>query len=121
MFSPRPVPTMPAAAKPVLVLRGRFDIASLAALHLAALAVMAASEFELVPRLAFILTWSLLNFFWFALLRRPVLSAALSLALIVALIEISRFKFRTLFMTASFIDVMIIDSDTFAFLWMIFP
>jgi hypothetical protein len=31
------------------VLRGRFDIASLAALHLAALAVMAVSEFELVP------------------------------------------------------------------------
>jgi hypothetical protein len=107
---------MPAAA-----LRGRLDIACLAALHLAAFAVMAASEFELVPRLAFILTWSLLNFFWLALLRRPVLSAALSLALVVVLIEISRFKFRTLFMTASFIDVMIIDSDTFAFLWSIFP
>ena len=62
---------------------GRFDIVGLAALHLTALAVMAASEFELVPRLAFILTWSLLNFFWLALLRRPVLSAALSLALVI--------------------------------------
>src|ERR1700694_4723773 len=110
MSPSRSWPPMPAAAS---ALRGRFDIASLAALHLAALAVMAASEFELVPRLAFILTWSLLNFFWLALLRRPVLSAALSLAIIVVLIEISRFKFRVLFMTASFIDVMVIDSETF--------
>jgi hypothetical protein len=121
MSSPRPFPTMPAAAKPAAALRGRFDIASLAALHLAALAVMAVSEFELVPRLAFILTWSILNFFWLALLRRPALSAALSLAVIIVLVEVSRFKFRVLFMTASFIDVMIIDSDTLAFLWMILP
>jgi hypothetical protein len=113
------LPTIPAALKPTL--RRRFDIASLAALHLAALALMAGSEFELVPRLVFILTWSLLNCFWLALLRRPLLSAALSLALIIVLIEISRFKFRVLLMTASFIDVMIIDSDTVAFLWMIFP
>jgi Sulfatase len=103
------------------MLRRRFDIAGLAALHLAALAVMAFSEFELVPRLAFVLTWCVLNFFWLALLRRPVLSAAISLALIAVLIEISRFKFQVLFMTASFIDVMIIDSDTLAFLWTIFP
>jgi hypothetical protein len=125
MFSPRfwlPRPAAPPApARPVPALRRRLDIAGLAALHLAALAVMAVSEFELVPRLAFILTWSLLNFLWLALLRRPVLSAALSLVLIITLIEVSRFKFRVLFMTASFIDVMIIDSDTIAFLWMIFP
>jgi hypothetical protein len=37
---------------------------------LAALAVMAVSEFELVPRLAFILTWSILNFFWLAVAAR---------------------------------------------------
>jgi hypothetical protein len=116
-----PFPSPPTATKPASALRGRFDIASLAALHLAALAVMAVSEFELVPRLAFVLTWGILNFFWLALLRRPVISAALSLALIVILVEISRFKFQILFMTASFIDVMIIDSDTLAFLWLIFP
>jgi hypothetical protein len=118
LSSSRSIPTAP---KPVPALRRRLDVAGLAALHLAALAVMAFSEFELVPRLAFILTWSILNFFWLALLRRPLLSAALSLALIMALIEISRFKFRVLFMTASFIDVMVIDSDTLAFLWSIFP
>src|SRR3981081_1361480 len=77
-------------------------------------------QFELVPRLAFILTWSLLNFLWLALLRRPVLSAALSLAIVIVLIEISRFKFRVLFMTASFIDVMVIDSETFTYIAHIF-
>jgi hypothetical protein len=111
----------PAAAKAVSALRGRFDIAILAALHLAALALLAASEFELVPRLAFILTWCILNFFWLALLRRPVLSGALSLALVIALIEISRFKFQVLWMTASFIDVMIIDAEMLTYLWSIFP
>jgi hypothetical protein len=121
MSSSRSGSTLPAATKPIPALRGRFDIAALAALHLAALAVLAVSEFELVPRLAFILTWSILNFFWLALLRRPVLSAALSLALIVVLIEISRFKFRVLFMTASFIDVMVIDSETFTYIATIFP
>jgi hypothetical protein len=117
----RAIPTAPTAPKPVPRLRVRLDVAGLAALHLAALVVMAISEFELVPRLAFILTWSILNFFWLALLRRPLLSAALALAIVVVLIEISRFKFQVLFMTASFIDVMIIDSDTLAFLWTIFP
>jgi hypothetical protein len=121
MPSWRFLPSMPAAATPALAWRRRYDIATLAALHLAALAVMAVSEFELVPRLAFVLTWSLLNFSWLALLRRPVLSAALSLAIIVVLVEISRFKFRVLFMTASFIDVMVIDSETFAYLGTIFP
>jgi Sulfatase len=120
MSSSRSFPTVPAAAT-AHAWRRRYDIAILVALHLAALAVMAVSEFELVPRLAFILTWSILNFFWLALLRRPVLSAALSLALIVLLVEISRFKFRVLFMTASFIDVMVIDSETFTYLGTIFP
>jgi hypothetical protein len=120
MFSSQSFPTRPRTT-PAPVWRGRYDIALLAALHLAALAVMAISEFELVPRLAFILTWSLLNFFWLALLRRPVLSAALSLAIIVVLVEISRFKFRVLFMTASFIDVMVIDSETFTYISTIFP
>jgi hypothetical protein len=121
MFSSRSFPTLPAIAKPAPGWRRRFDIAILAALHLAALAIMAVSEFELVPRLAFILTWSLLNFLWLALLRRPVLSAALSLAIVIVLIEISRFKFRVLFMTASFIDVMVIDSETFTYIATVFP
>ena len=55
-------------------------------------------------------TWGLLNFFWLALLRRPVVSAALSLAMIVALILFSRLKFDIVWMTANFLDVWIINA-----------
>jgi hypothetical protein len=96
-------------------------IAPVAAFHLAALAVMIWSEAWPIPMVAFLLTWSMLNFFWLTLLRRPALSAALSFAMFVVLILVSRFKFEILWMTASFIDVMVIDLDTFAFLWMVFP
>jgi phosphoglycerol transferase MdoB-like AlkP superfamily enzyme len=96
-------------------------VAPVAACHLAALAVMMWSEAWPVPAVAFLLTWGMLNFFWLALLRRPALSAALSFAMFVILILISRFKFDVLWMTASFVDVMVIDLDTFAFLWMVFP
>ena len=41
--------------------------------------------------------------------------------LLVVLIVVSRFKFDVLWMTLSFIDVMVIDADTFAFLMMMFP
>src|SRR6266702_1043065 len=92
-----------------------------AAFHLAALAVMAWSEIGAVPMAAFILAWGLINCFWLALLRRPGLAAALSFLLLVILVAISRFKFQVLWMTVTFIDVMIIDSDTFTFLWAVFP
>jgi hypothetical protein len=100
---------------------GMWRLAPTATLHLAALAVLLWSENDLVPKLAFVLSWGLLNCFWLALLRRPALSAALSLGLIVGLIAISRFKFKVLWMTANFIDVLIIDADTLAYLWSIFP
>src|SRR5712672_2230091 len=64
----------------------------------------------------FVLAWGFLNFFWLAVLRRPGLSAALSLVMLIVLILLSRFKHDILFMTASFVDVMIIDADTLAFL-----
>ena len=66
--------------------RGTLALALIAALHLAALVLMLWSEVGFVPKLIFWLTWSALNFFWLALLRRPVVSAALSLAMIVVLI-----------------------------------
>jgi hypothetical protein len=100
---------------------GLARVAPVAVFHLAALAVMAWSELAVVPKAVFVLSWGLLNFFWLALLRRPGLAAALSFSMFVVLIIISRFKFQVLWMTASFIDVMIIDADTFAFLWLIFP
>jgi hypothetical protein len=100
---------------------GRWPIGILLALHGAALALMAATEADVVPSLAFLLTWGLLNFLWLALLRRPAAAAALSLAMIVVLILLSQFKHGILFMTVNFVDLMIIDTDTFAFLVTIYP
>ena len=61
--------------------------ALVAVFHLAALVVMAQTEVGIVPKAIFLFTWGLLNFFWLAVLRRPAIAAALSLALIVALIR----------------------------------
>ena len=91
---------------------GRF---ALAALHLAAFGILLWSEDEPSARAAFVLTWAALNFFWLVLLRRPLTSAALSLVLIVILIALSQFKHSILMMTATFVDVMLIDVATFSF------
>jgi Sulfatase len=100
---------------------GLARFAPAAAFHVAALAVMVWSEFEAVRMALFLFTWGLVNCFWLALLRRPGLSAALSFAMLVSLVAVSRFKFAVLSMTASFIDVMVIDADTVAFLGAVFP
>jgi hypothetical protein len=94
---------------------GRFATI-LAAIHIAAFVIMMWSEVDVVAKTTFFLAWGFLNFFWLAVLRRPGPSAALSLVMLVVLILLSRFKHDILFMTASFVDVMIIDADTFAFL-----
>ncbi|MFL5085096.1 MAG: sulfatase-like hydrolase/transferase [Xanthobacteraceae bacterium] len=92
-----------------------------AAIHLAALGLMVWSERTGVGKAAFLLAWGLLNCLWLALLRRPAAAAALSLTLFTVLVLLSRFKHDVLFMTVNFIDVMIIDHETFAFLMMVFP
>jgi hypothetical protein len=96
-------------------------VAILAAMQLAAVGLLIWSEADLAARTAFVLTWGLLNFFWLALLRRPMSAAALSLSLIVILIALSQFKHDVLMMTATFVDVMIIDLATFSFLMIIIP
>jgi phosphoglycerol transferase MdoB-like AlkP superfamily enzyme len=93
----------------------------IAALHLAALALMYWSEGGIVANSVFLLTWGLLNFFWLALLRRPVVSAALSLAVIVLVILLSRLKYDIIWMTANFLDVMIVNADTVKFLLSVKP
>ncbi len=98
-----------------------FSIALLIALHLAAMACMVATESDLLGRALFLLTWGLLNFTWLVVLRRPVMSAALSLAMVLIVILISRFKFDITWMTITFLDILIIDTDTFAFLLKTFP
>ena len=96
-------------------------ICTLAILHVAALAIMAASEVDLVAKAAFLLVWGLLNFLWLTLFRRPIATALISLEFIVALILLSQFKHDKLWMTVDFVDIMIIDKDTLTFLLAAMP
>ena len=93
----------------------------IAAIHFSALVIMAETEIGIVSKLIFLFTWGMLNFFWLAVLRRPAVAAALSMALILALIQISLFKYDKLLMTVNFVDLMILDSDTLAFFLTIYP
>src|SRR5262249_58162852 len=88
---------------------------------LAALGRMLWSEVAIVPELVFLLTFGLVNFFWLALLRRPAVSAAVTLLLVVVLILLSRLKYDMIWMTANFLDVWIINADTVKFLLSIKP
>jgi phosphoglycerol transferase MdoB-like AlkP superfamily enzyme len=121
-MAPAPLPnpsTTTAAAGPGSI--GIWRLLAVAAPHLAALAVMLQTETDLGARLCFLLAWGILNFFWIALLRRPALSGALSLTLVVVLVLLSQLKHDIVQMTANFVDLMVIDRDTAAFLFTIFP
>lgn len=108
-------------AADVVARHGAVRIALVVALHLAALLVMLQTEIGTVPMAIFVLAWGVLNFFWLAVLRRPAMAAVLSLALIVALVLLSQFKYDKLMMTVNFVDVMIVDPDTVAFFLTIYP
>lgn len=94
---------------------------AVAAPHLAALGLMFQTETDFSARLCFLLSWGILNFVWIALLRRPALSGALSLTMVVVLVLLSRFKHDVAQMTVNFVDLMVIDRDTVTFLFTIFP
>jgi hypothetical protein len=121
-MAPAPLPGPSAdvaAAAPASV--GVWRLLAVSAPHLAAFGVMLQTETDFGSRAGFLLSWGILNFFWIALLRRPALSGALSLTLVVILILLSRLKHDIVQMTANFVDLMIIDRDTAAFLFTIFP
>jgi phosphoglycerol transferase MdoB-like AlkP superfamily enzyme len=101
--------------------RDALRLGPLTAIHLAAFAILLWSEADGDARAAFVFTWGFLNFLWLALLRRPSTSGALSLVLIVILIVLSQFKHDVLMMTATFVDVMLIDFATISFLVAIIP
>ena len=89
--------------------------------HLAAVALMIATESTVTAMTAFLLAWGILNFFWLAVTRRPTFSAALSLAMMGVLVLLSQLKYHVLMMTANFVDLMIVDTDTISFLFTIYP
>jgi hypothetical protein len=110
-----------AAAIAGLAAHGIWRLLAVAAPHLGALVLMFETEVDFPSQLGFLLAWGILNFFWIAVLRRPALSGALSLTLVVVLILLSRLKHEIVQMTANFVDLMVIDRDSAAFLFTIFP
>src|SRR5690242_72293 len=90
-------------------------------LHGLAVILMAVTEVSLLGTAVFLLVWIMLNCLWLALLRRPTVAALLSLETLALLTLLSRFKYDKLWMTIDFVDVMIVDRDTVAFLLAIFP
>lgn len=89
--------------------------------QLAALVLMLATEPDPAARIGFLLAWGLLNFFWLALVRRPALAGLLALAVTVQLVLLSRLEHDILQIAANFVDLMVIDQDTVAFLLRFFP
>src|SRR6202166_1916028 len=118
--APNPGPSATVAAASLASV-GIWRLLAVAAPHLAALAVMLQTETDFGSRICFLLSWGVLNCLWLALLRRPALSGALSLTLVVVLVLLSRLKHDIVQMTANFVDLMVIDRDTAAFLFTIFP
>jgi Sulfatase len=111
---------MPARLGAVLA-SPRTAFAAIAVLHLAAAITLYRTEYGYFAEILALLIWGLLNFALLTALRRPAISAAVSLATITVLIVASQFKFGIVEMTASFLDVLIIDPDTLTFLLSIYP
>jgi phosphoglycerol transferase MdoB-like AlkP superfamily enzyme len=118
--APNPGPSATALAAGLAAI-GFWRLSAVAAPHTAALMIMVQTETDFGSRIGFVLAWGILNFLFIGLLRRPALSGALSLTLVVVLVLLSRLKHDVVQMTANFVDVMVIDGDSAAFLFTIFP
>ena len=118
--APNPGPSATAIAGGIAS-HGIWRLMAVAGPQLAAVALMLQTETDVSSRTGFLLSWGILNFFWITLLRRPALSGALSLTMVVVLVLLSRLKHDVVQMTANFVDLMVIDRDTAAFLFTIFP
>jgi hypothetical protein len=100
---------------------GFWRLALVVAPHLTAFAIMVATEARSIEVAAFLCAWGILNFFWLVLTRRPAVAGALSLVMMTVLVLLSDLKYHVLMMTANFVDLMIVDTDTVSFLFTIFP
>src|SRR4030088_1417503 len=119
--APNPGPSVLTVAAPGVAAIGFWRLLAVAMPHFAALIIMVRTETDFGSRIGFLLAWGILNFFFVALLRRPALSGALSLTLVVVLVLLSKFKHDVVQMIANFNHLMVIDRDTVAFLFTIFP
>jgi hypothetical protein len=100
---------------------GSCRLALIAVPHVLALAVMVATEWTIAAMAAFLLAWGIFNFIAIALTRRPLFASLVSLVLMTLLVLLSQLKYNVLMMTANFVDLMIVDTDTVSFLFTIFP
>jgi hypothetical protein len=99
-----------------------WQVGPIAVFHLAAVAILAWTEYLGFTQIAgFLLAWGLMNFVWLSVLRRPGVAALMSLAIIVTLIQLSELKYEVLSQSVNFVDVMIIDAAALSFLLTIFP
>ena len=108
-------------AKDAAARLGYVRIALIGAVHLMAIALMNLSDGDLLENAVFALTWGFLNFFWIVVLRRPLVSAALSLVMIAMIMLVSQLKYDIVWMTANFLDVWIINADSIDYLLSIKP
>ena len=92
-----------------------------AAFHLVAVVRILQTETSPFAISLSLLTWVFLNCIFLVLLRRPTVAAALSLGILELLILVSQFKFSITWMTATFLDIMVIDPDSIAFLLSVMP
>ena len=84
-------------------------------------AVLILTEYGPFATVLSFLTLALLIFTGIAIFGRPGIAAALSLALMAALIALSQFKYGILELTLTFLDFLIIDSGTVSFMNSVFP
>ncbi len=75
-----------------------------ATLHLAALAVLFATEYGPFAITLSLLAWVFVNCVFLLVLPRPGVSAALALIFVALLIALSRFKFDILQLSLTFLD-----------------
>ena len=101
--------------------RDAVGIACVAALHLGALYALLTTEYGPFAITLSLLAWLFANCLILVFLPRPGIAAALSLMATVILIAFSRFKFDILQLSITFLDLLIIDRDTFSFLLSVFP
>lgn len=106
---------------PGVLRRGKLAAICTALLHAGAVALLLMTETSAVGVAVFFLAWIMLNGLGLMLLRRPLVAALISLEILIVLTLLSRFKFEKLWMTIDFLDVMIVDRDTTAFLLDVFP
>jgi hypothetical protein len=100
---------------------GLWRVALVVAPQLVAFAVLVVTEMDTISRAAFLLSWIALNLFLIVLTRRPAISGGIALAMLTVLILLSRLKYDVVQMTVSFVDVMMIDRASAAYLFTIFP